>query len=275
MTIAQTDEVTPQKPLRLWPGVVAVVLQWLVRFVVPVVVPGAIAVGMIGELLGGVTIVVWWLFFSRAPWSERVCAIVLMGVALFATPRIVHKSIATGMMGMMFVIYAIPLLSLAFVAWAVASRRLSSGPRRASMVAAILLGCGVLALVRTGGITGDADSDFHWRWDQAPEQPLLARARGDLHYTQEQRGDDEVVACYRLTTGEPVWRHRDAARFWESNAGAGPRSTPTLSDGRVYTMGATGIVNALDARDGSVVWSRNAASDTGHKVPGWGFASSP
>src|SRR2546422_7689877 len=99
-----------------------------------------------------------------------------MGVALFATPRIVHESIATGMMGMMFVIYAIPLLSLAFVAWAVASRRLSSGPRRASMVAAILLGCGVLALVRTGGITGDAGSDFHWRWAQTPEERLLARA---------------------------------------------------------------------------------------------------
>jgi len=58
-----------------------------------------------------------------------------MGVALFATPRIIHESIATRMMGMMFVIYVIPLLSLAFVAWAVASRRLSSGPRRALMVA--------------------------------------------------------------------------------------------------------------------------------------------
>jgi len=43
----------------------------------------------------------------------------------------------------------------------------------------------------------------------------------------------------------------------------------------VYTFGATGILNALDAADGTDVWSRNAATDTGAKLPIWGFSSSP
>jgi outer membrane protein assembly factor BamB len=362
MISAQTNEPT-QKALRLWPGVVAVVLQWLVMVGVPIVVPGTAGVGVLGGLAGGLVVLVWWLFFSRAPWSERVGAIVLMVGALLATSRIVHQSIANGMMGMMLPIYAIPVLSLALVAWAVATRRLSRGLRRATLLGAILLACAVMTLVRTGGITGDGVSDFHWRWSKTPEERLLAQAseapaaptpaptaeatpekrplsqtvaeplplagapavsntngdwpgfrgperdgiihgiriatdwsrsapvelwrqpigpgwssfavHGNFVYTQEQRGQDELVSCYDLATGQPVWSHRDATRFWESNAGPGPRGTPTLSNGRVYTSGATGILDALDARDGSVLWSRNAASDTGRKVPHWGFASSP
>ena len=234
--------------------------------------------------------------------------------------------------------YATPILSLAFVAWAAASRRLAVGPRRATLVATILLACGAWTLLRSDGITGEGTAEFAWRWTETSEERFLAQAgdestalpssreaaasgadwpgfrgpdrdgivrgvrietdwsalppvelwrrpigpgwssfavRGDLLYTQEQRGDDEVVTCYNVATGEPVWSHIDGTRFWEAIGGPGPRATPTLSAGRVYTFGATGTLNALDADDGTVVWSRNAASDSGTEVPYWGFASSP
>jgi outer membrane protein assembly factor BamB len=162
MTTAHTDELAKQKPLRLWPGVLAVVLQWLAWFVLPMAVPEAALYGILGGVFGGgLAVVLWWLFFSRAPWTERVGAIVLMPVAVFATSYIVHKSIADGAMGMMLYAYAIPVLSLSLVCWAVASRSLSSGPRRATLVATILLACGVFTLLRTGGMSGDGDSDLH------------------------------------------------------------------------------------------------------------------
>ncbi len=359
----QNDLPISQKPLRLWPGVAAAVLLCLVTFGIPLVMPDQGGTAILGGVACGAIVIVWWLFFSRAPWVDRLGAIVVMVVAVLLTKLVVHKSISNGMMGMMLPVFSIPILSLALVAAVAVGRRLGIGARRALVVVAILLGCGVFTLLRTGGMTGDANSELHWRWTKTPEEKLLAEAgnapaalapavattpepeepvpatagetptptpeateaakphgdwpgfrgaardgivhsvrietdwaktppmelwrkkvgpgwssfavRGDLVYTQEQRGEDELVSCYNLATGEPVWRHSDKARFWESNAGAGPRGTPTLNKGRVFTMGATGILNALDARNGAVVWSRNAAKDTGAKLPGWGFASSP
>src|SRR2546422_7266504 len=165
-----------RKPLRLWPGVVIAILLCLVRFVVPVVVPDATLVGVLAVPIGVLAIVLWWVFFSRAPWSERLGAVGLMVAALFATSRIIDKSIATGAQGMLFPILAIPVVSLALVVWAVATRRLSDGPRRATMVATILLASGVWALVRTGGFTaGSFRNDLHWRWTKTPGERLLAK----------------------------------------------------------------------------------------------------
>ena len=334
-----------RKPLRLWPGVIAAVLLALAWFVVPILIPSAALYGMLVGAVSVLVILLWWLIFSRARWYERLGAIALMVVALIVTKQLVHPSIAGGGMGGLIYVVAVPWLALALVAWAVATRRLSDGLRRASLLALIALVCVGFMLIRTGGLTATLDNDLHWRWSETPEDRLLAQAAneeaelasarsanssissgaqtgadwpgfrganrdgivhglriatdwsaappaemwrrpigpgwssfavsGDLLYTQEQRGPDEVVACYNVTTGKPLWKHSDKARFWESNGGSGPRGTPTLSNGRVYTLGATGILNALKADDGSVVWTRNAVADTNSKLPMWGFAGSP
>jgi outer membrane protein assembly factor BamB len=383
-------------PLRLWPGAIAAVLLVLLRFVVPavMVVNGAL-VGLFGAIVCAALILVWWLFFSRAPWLERLGAIAFGALALTATSYVVHESISNGLMRRMLPVFAVPILCLALVVAVVATRRRTAGARRLSIAVALLVACGAFTLIRTDGITGEAESDIHWRWTPTPEERLLAQAgseaiaappaaaaapaasasapvsappsasapapiverspkpgeptaagsgatpatapvvektaapadpdatrpaewpgfrgrerngvvrgtnietdwsakppqemwrrpvgpgwssfavRGSFVYTQEQRGEEEIVAAYDLNTGKPIWRHRDPVRFWESNAGAGPRGTPTIDGARVYALGATGVLNALDARTGAKIWSRNAATDTGKKVPDWGIASSP
>lgn len=333
----ETALATPRKPIRVWPGLIAVVLQWLGWFVVPAIFPQAIFVALLSGVVGGLIILLWWLFFSRAPWIERILALVLIVLALIGTKRVVHESIAGGAMGMLLYVLAIPVFSMGLVLWATVTRYFSAGKRRLAFVPMIILCCGVFMVLRTGGLTAEFNNDLHWRWSKTPEQRMLAlnneqpatsnasaaantetgwsgfrgpQRDGTVHgvqiktdwsasppvelwrrpigpawssfavqngrfYTQEQRGEEEVVSCYDVTTGKPLWRHSDNARFYESNAGAGPRATPTLNNGRVYTQGGTGIVNALDAATGDVVWTRNAVNDTGAKVPGWGIAGSP
>jgi outer membrane protein assembly factor BamB len=113
-----------------------------------------------------------------------------------------------------------------------------------------------------------------WRRPVGPGWASFA-VRGNVLYTQEQRGDEEVVAAYSLTTGEPVWRHQDRVRLNDPMGGPGPRATPTLSGDRVYTFGSTGVLNALDAETGSRLWSRNPPTDLDTTIPTWGYSSSP
>jgi outer membrane protein assembly factor BamB len=385
----RTSSSTTDRALRLRPGVVILIVQFLLFFGVPLVAPDAemfglplAVIAMFGGPIGGVAILLWWLFFSRAPWIERIGAIVLMIVGIMITRQVAHESMVGAHMGVSLYIFPIPWLCLALVLWAAMANRLERTARAAALVALIAIACLPWTLIRTAGVMG-AGSEYHLRWTPTPEELLLAQSKdeppppasavvaptpttsipanlppaapvaapiappasssqasktaaqseessepvpvrkrtirradwpgfrgpnrdsvihggyiatdwaasppeelwrravgpgwssfavdGDLLYTQEQRGEDEIVACYRVSTGEPVWRHRDRVRFWESNGGAGPRSTPTLDDDRVYTFGATGILNALDARSGKLLWSRNVSTDLNRRVPDWGL----
>jgi len=98
---------------------------------------------------------------------------------------------------------------------------------------------------------------------------------GDLAITQEQRDQEERVVAYDLRTGRARWRHADRTRYQTFIAGIGPRATPSVADGRVFAMGATGILNALDLATGRLLWSHRVVEENGAEQPQWGKAGSP
>lgn len=98
---------------------------------------------------------------------------------------------------------------------------------------------------------------------------------GEAAVTQEQRGDDEAVVRYELRTGRQVWIHGEHAPFNTTVGGRGPRATPTIAGGRVYNLGATGLLRCLDLADGRLRWKRDVLDDHDVEAPDWGLASSP
>ena len=106
MAIRKTDESLGRKPLRLRPGVILALVLVFLQYVLPLVAGDVMIgefslglAGMVGGLVCTLIILVWWLFFSRASWVERVGALVVMIAAVFATKLVVHPSIAGGAQG--------------------------------------------------------------------------------------------------------------------------------------------------------------------------------
>ncbi len=148
---------------------------------------------------------------------------------------------------------------------------------------------------RSGWIPGPK---FARNWSQQPpklvwRQPIGAgwsafSAVNGYAVTMEQRGTEEWVTCYEIATGKPVWGHSIESRHENPMGGVGPRGTPTIHEGRVYALGATGVLRCLDGAMGKLLWSVDlrkrygvdkAATFTGtpldEMLVQWGRSASP
>ncbi len=84
----------------------------------------------------------------------------------------------------------------------------------------------------------------------------------------------ERVLCLDARTGKIVWARQYDAPYTVSYT-AGPRTTPVVSEGRVYSLGTMGHLASQESSDGRVIWARDLVADYGFKVPTWGVSAHP
>ncbi len=236
----------------------------------------ALALSAIGLLL----VALWYIFLTQLPWRRRlvyfgglVLVVIGAGVGLAASTRW-EGSLNGG---------AIPRLVWKWRPDLDARlERLEGSGGQATQPEAKAEFAQFLGPQRNGvlpSVSLDPDWSAHppqelWRSEIGAGWSGFVVAEGRA-ITQEQRGKEELAACYDLVTGEPLWVHGNEARFEEAMGGDGPRATPTIHDGKVYVMGATGILDCLELSSGSPLWSRNIFEERKFGNVMYGKACSP
>lgn len=102
---------------------------------------------------------------------------------------------------------------------------------------------------------------------------------GKTVYLHSRQGESEVVAAYDLETGKVIWKDSYLVDYTVNAAatehGKGPKSTPVVSGGRLYTLGITGVLSCYDTAKGKLAWRKDFGRRFGEKAPDFGTAMSP
>jgi len=135
---------------------------------------------------------------------------------------------------------------------------------------------------------GGKDRNFHSsatglaeEWPEAGPRKIWERPLGagyssivadrGLLFTMYRSGDDEVVVALDAETGATEWEHK----YRPSSGGEAPNSTPTIEGDRLYTLGVSGMLCALDKNSGKLAWSHDLVKEYQAKRPQYGFSTSP
>lgn len=233
-------------------------------------------IGIVATIL----LVVWWTFFSRAPWRLRLsitCGLVglfVVGAAMFRF---------RGVSGDLVPIPEFRWTKRALPAAAPVIVQTNSVSTLQRFNDSTSPGFPQFLGPDRNGVLPGPRLDTNWTahppaviWRQQVGAAWSGFAiAGDVCLTQEQRGEDECVVACEMATGRQIWLHADPAHYHTVIAGEGPRATPTVMSNRVFTCGATGVLNCFELATGRLVWTRNVVADSGGKIPEWGLASSP
>lgn len=278
------DTQPARRRLRWWPAVLIVAvtgLLVLVLLVLPDLPLEGRHVALQAVILAGIVALVgWWVLLSRASGRVRLVSAVVAGCITLAAVLLIEKVGFTGDLWL-------------DLRWRDRARAMLPHERvtterngTTELPASLAVGehdfPGFLGPQRDGIVRS---LQLERDWSASPPVERWRRpigtgwsgfcVVGPWAYTQEQRGERELVVCYELATGEPRWMHADETSFHSLFGGDGPRATPTYADGRLYTQGATGILNCLDAASGRLIWSTDILADNDAENVEYGMSCSP
>ncbi len=103
-------------------------------------------------------------------------------------------------------------------------------------------------------------------------------AHGKSLFTAGRDGDNEMLVALEAASGKTLWTYRYSAPpldGQELRFGAGPNATPVLAGHRLCSVGFTGLLVCVDARDGKPLWSRDLVKELGARALPFGYSSSP
>ncbi len=120
----------------------------------------------------------------------------------------------------------------------------------------------------------DLKADWKVSVDEGHSSPVVADGKVYL-FTRVAGKDKEAVTAYDAKKGDLIWTFSYDRGEFKSKFGLGPRATPTVADGKVYTFGATGHLYCIDAAKGTEVWHVDTLTKFKAKNLGFGMSCSP
>ncbi len=120
----------------------------------------------------------------------------------------------------------------------------------------------------------DLKADWHLPVGEGHSSPVVANGKVFL-FTRVANKDMEEITAYAVKGGKVVWTFSYDRGEFKSQFGLGPRATPTVADGKIYTFGATGLLYCVDAEKGKEIWHVDTLKEFKAKNLGFGMSCSP
>ncbi len=289
--------------LRIWPALLLALVVIFCVFGIKHIAPGSAAhmIGMMVAPLGIIALYgLWILLFSRAPWFDRIAALIFTAIGIVVSLYFSHETIAPpDQPPLGLIVFGVPLFCGSVTLWLLATRRWPWNARRITTAILMVAACLFWILIRCDGLDGFLNADMSWRWSPTPEQISMQRLESNPATAMVTATETETTPtltpltlspgdwpCFRNThqdgriegaTIATDWEANPPLELWRHPIGLGWSSFSVVGD-YLYTQEQRGddeAIVAYHAETGEPIWQHSYPARFYETVAGAGPRGTP